>query len=399
MLCFILTVFYVSLLFLLFNPQSYVDSRFNASPSQIETVKPFFPNYTLCESKRCHVAPNKLTLPERTRDGRPTVDLIQTRLRNAWKDKLGTSVDLYVRSGCVTLEWLIWMLQSAEIFFPNFLGKIIVVLDSNDDFSAKHVLQFAETSNHSIVIKFEDVPCMPPRVFNQLSYFNAWRWSNAEYIVTIDSDCVFHTPVTPSLLFKDGKSILPTSYHFQPGMWDQWVKYYTHYDINPPGHSMITQPVTFRRDTLKNYWTFIHKIHGKSLYDVIADMHSKFKPGSFGNFCWMCQISSYAYYNERDKYHFNLLHQSFEPYLRFALHWKYETWHIKDFRERAIGGILGGLVTHFKQEFDAPVKYLKYVDRFQYRYYNNQYLCVRCTSDSYMKRTGELEKELSVSQT
>ena len=59
---------------------------------------------------------------------------------------------------------------------------------------------------------YESIPCgsqgephptwtMPPRIFNQVSYLHFDRYSTAEFLVTIDSDCIiqYYTKTPKSL--------------------------------------------------------------------------------------------------------------------------------------------------------------------------------------------------------
>ena len=94
---------------------------------------------------------------------------------------------------------------------------------------------------------------MKGRFFNQYSYITLDRYSSADYVVTIDSDCAFFTPVVPEVLFNaEGDVILPTSTTFQVKGWNKAQSFFTNTSLLPNyGHAMITQPVNFRVDSFK----------------------------------------------------------------------------------------------------------------------------------------------------
>ena len=126
------------------------------------------------------------------------------------------TVDLWVRTGCNGAREARYLFESVELFWPRGVGKVVVVLDVKDAAIVGHIVP-TQTA-HAYDVRYEHVPCMPARVFNQVSYLMADRYSTADVIVTIDSDCVLHSPVTPRLLFRDGRVRLP------------------HYDRVPGGH-------------------------------------------------------------------------------------------------------------------------------------------------------------------
>ena len=351
-------------------------------------VEPFFPlhlrHFQTCEEKP--TCQHVLQVPPLNAE-----NYTQNKLEKAW-GKFRPSVDLYVRTGCQTASWVIWMLQSAEIFYPTFLGKIIVVLDANDKHTTEAIR--ALTWKHNVVIEYEPTPCLIPRVYNQLSYLRSYHWSEAEYILTIDSDCVFFTPVVPHLLFGvDQKPLLPTHAKFQRGMWDNVNYAMTQYALTPqPGHSMITQPVMFRRDTLVRFFAWMEKKHGKSLYalvdgmvDVRSDMH---------NFNWMTHVSTYVFHHERSNYDFLLMHATREPYRRFALHWKYENLNFMRGREQVIAAINGGLCLHFPDQFKCKPNERAYVEHYKFRYTTDFKLCTKCDAQDYKRADLKLKKAL-----
>lgn len=164
-------------------------------------------------------------------------NFIQKTLEVAWGDQ-PPSIDLYLRTGCREQNILIYLLESIYLFWPRDLGSIVIVLDENDRGFADVVVPEFYREFHTFRIIYERIPCISGRLFNQYSYLNLHKYINSDYVVTIDTDCVFTMPVTPDLLFSaGGKLLLPTSMAFQADYaWDPMQKFFTVISHAPSGH-------------------------------------------------------------------------------------------------------------------------------------------------------------------
>ncbi|CAF1524253.1 unnamed protein product [Adineta ricciae] len=260
--------------------------------------------------------------PQKTIFGENTTEFINRILEIAW----GTnppSIDLYLRGGCHGIMEMKYLFESIELFWPRFLGSVIVVLDVGDEPILKYFLPQQPT--HHYLVTFEHTPCLPGRVFNQYSYLNIDRHSSAEYIVTIDSDCAFHAPVTPDLIFRQEKIILPSSRSYQPDVWRRSLEAMMGAGMYD-GHYMVTQPVTFARSTFSSFREWFYETKGICYEDHVAQLSTV----HYQEFCWMCQVGSYlergrAKKSDYDQYwyqHFD--NESLEPMIRFAIHVPYE---------------------------------------------------------------------------
>jgi len=140
---------------------------------------------------------------------------VQAALHRAWRHwrNQNRSIDLFVRSGSRDRHDLYYLFKSVETFWPRGVGNVILVLDKAD--MNLPISSFIDVRSKQVFkVYFEQAPCMPGRVFNQISYMMADYYSSADTIVTVDSDCIFHAPVTPNLLFdKDGKILFPWKSH------------------------------------------------------------------------------------------------------------------------------------------------------------------------------------------
>ena len=291
-----------------------------------------------------------------TATGKDTVEVVQEVLRHAWRrwDKRARSIDLFVRTGCRDAAEARFLFESVELFWPRGIGHVVVVLDEADEAVAAKSILPAQTK-HSYRVFFERPPCMPGRAFNQVSYLMADHYSSADTIVTIDSDCIVHSPVTPDLLFDErGSILLPWSPKFQEGFWNNAVEYFT----GPGtylGHSMVSQPVTIHRSTLQAYRRWYAEEHGgRCLLDGVASFVDEAASTSAAvstiMYCWMCQINTFiqATGETADAYELvDVESSASRPYQRFSLHVNYES----------VDGAIGDKdILEFKKSADAAVQ-------------------------------------------
>jgi hypothetical protein len=310
-------------------------------------------------------------LPGFTSSGERVQDAIQRSLRLAWGPD-PPQIDLYFRAGCGAVAEMAYLLPTIELFWPEFLGEVIIALDAGNNASLESFLPHNwRTTKQSYRLVYEDVPCLPPRIFNQVSYLNLDMHSRAQYIVTIDSDCVLHTPVTPDLLFDErGLLYLAFSFNFQGNMWRNEAEFFTGRG-SYKSHTMVTQPVSFARGSFEAFRKWMREKGGNGgsprvntgskRGECYLDSVTRFfdeaglqqreaevrhgthwfwnlLPGAaslvFGAphieivfFCWMCQLGTFLQIagDSRALYHFvNLDSVDRAPLQRIAIHVTYE---------------------------------------------------------------------------
>ncbi|CAF1550377.1 unnamed protein product [Adineta ricciae] len=279
-----------------------------------------------CDPRRCEPQFRniKWKYPTITNMGEKTSDFIDRVLKVAWGSN-PPSIDLYLRSGCHGIMEMRYLFESIEIFYPKFLGSVILILDVGDEHIVKNIL--VPNSTHNYIVGFEHVPCLPGRVLNQYSYLYLDRYSTADYVVTIDSDCVFHSPVTPDLIFRQGRVILASTRTFE---WQMW--YASLEAMMGPGmydgHYMVTQPVTFAVSTFPSFRRWFYEDKGRCYEDHLSQLNKN----HYHTFCWMCQLGSYlektrAGQKEYDLYWYQHMdHPQLEPILRYSAHVRYEAY-------------------------------------------------------------------------
>ena len=284
------------------------------------------PYFGLCDEGCASVdaAPASLDYPATTIDGRPTIDYIQAALNRAWAGHTGT-VDLWLRTGCNGAREARFLFESVELFWPRGVGKIVVVLDVADAAIVDRMIP--STTAHAYDVRFEHVPCMPARVFNQVSYLMADHYSTADVIVTIDSDCVLHSPVTPRLIFRDGRIRLPHSTAFQAGAWNALVERFTGAGTFAH-HTMVSQPVAFHRSTFAAYRAWYKRTRGRCyLEDVARMLRETTPPVDPLWFCWMCQLGTFVNATGLTAGEYDMVDvdaPTDRPYQRLAIHVNYE---------------------------------------------------------------------------
>jgi hypothetical protein len=296
-----------------------------------------------------------------------TVDFLQNILREAWgrSDSHHPRIDLYVRAGCDGADELKYLFESIALFWPTFLGDILVVLDYGNDLVLDHLLPTTTTTQHSFKIIYERCPCMKPRIFNQYSYLTLDHYTNAEYAVTLDSDCVLHSPVTPDVLFNNKQQIImPTAIEYYQGYnFNEMQSVLTLRDFAPIGHSMCSQPVSVVVDSLREFREWIKQVNGgKDCYELRVSKN--IQTFTDGDFCWMCQLNVFLYAVNYSLVDLHFLDTRLDPYYRYGSHVTYElfNWHYYSIEKSPQTGgvlydsavqdlILGGLCRWFGPDY------------------------------------------------
>ena len=251
-------------------------------------------------------------------------DAVQRALRAAWGPD-PPQVDLYFRAGCGATTEMAYLLPTIELFWPEFLGEVIIALDAGNNATLDFFLppNWRHT-RQSYRFVYEDTPCMIGRIFDQVSYLNLDMHSRAQYIVTFDSDCALHSPVTPDLLFDDrGKLLLPHTNYFQRDSWKPPVEYFTGANTYVT-HTMVSQPVSFARNTFAAFrlWTASRK-GGECYFDTVTRFSNEEPADIKQAFCWMCQLGTFLQTTEQTLEQYNMANLD-NPhgtlYQRFAIH-------------------------------------------------------------------------------
>jgi hypothetical protein len=193
-------------------------------------------------------------------------------------------VDIFIKSYSQDFKWLKYCLQSVKKFVTGY-NEIIIIIPEGE----RHLINF-ELPERTFVhtLKEEGHGYM----FQQYVKMTAHNYSSADYIMYVDSDCIFHSPVNVQDLIVDGKpQILMTNYNELGGC--PWQKPTADFFGQVPEYEYMRRHcLIYHKETLINLSEF-----KKDLKNYILSIHSR----TFSEFNVM---GFYAYLYERDKYNF-----------------------------------------------------------------------------------------------
>eukprot|EP01116_Phalansterium_solitarium_P013776 TRINITY_DN31193_c0_g1_i1.p1 TRINITY_DN31193_c0_g1~~TRINITY_DN31193_c0_g1_i1.p1 ORF type:complete len:430 (+),score=74.48 TRINITY_DN31193_c0_g1_i1:1743-3032(+) len=240
--------------------------------------------------------------------------------QNVWP-----SVDLIVRAAGnpSTLGVLEYMFRSVELFWPKNVGRVIAVFDAEDEGNVQLALP------PYVTVFYETVPpelqATGGRYFNQWSQFWADNYTDAEYIVYIDSDSMLSTKVTYDLLFRDTpngrRSILIGSKEFQKGGWQPATEWYLR---RPEVANFMDQlPMIFPRSMLAPLRDYVVKQHPEcKSFDHCVLLGGRQPAHVVSTFVAYGVMGNFMYYEMPDAA-LILLEETDEPWLRYGVHVPY----------------------------------------------------------------------------
>lgn len=117
-------------------------------------------------------------------------------------------VDIFIRTYGEDVELLKYCLRSIDKFCKGF-RRIIITIPAKD----RHLLGYDPKYHVHTVKHFQD-----DYLGQQSTKLHAHHYTDADYILYVDSDCIFTEPVTPKSFMKDNKPfILKTKYSEMSG--------------------------------------------------------------------------------------------------------------------------------------------------------------------------------------
>jgi glycosyltransferase involved in cell wall biosynthesis len=190
-------------------------------------------------------------------------------------------VDIFIKSYREDFKWLELCLKSIKKYVTGY-NEIIILIPEGDNFTP--------TTERTFVHKIKEEG--NGYLFQQYCKMIAHNYSGADYIMYVDSDCIFHSPVNVKDLIVDGKpQILMTSYK-ELGNLVPWQK---------PTADFIGQVPEF--EFMRRHCFIYHK---KTLSNLLHWFKGDLKKYvlSRTEFSEFNAIGFYAYLFERDKYNF-----------------------------------------------------------------------------------------------
>ena len=145
---------------------------------------------------------------------------------------------------------------------------------------------------------YEDEPIRDGYTWQQVVKLHADEYTDADYILFVDSDCVFFTKVTPEYFFTDSKpyllctpySLLGNTVPWKPGT-DFVVGRDTPYEF------MRRHPMMYHRDTLKAFRDYILATFGKTCREFMLENCSKRRLSEFNI------LGAFTYFHRPTDFH------------------------------------------------------------------------------------------------
>lgn len=195
--------------------------------------------------------------------------------------------DIFIKSYKKDEEWLTYCLRSIERFCSGFTG-IEIVVPSNDCFQSSFDL---EKCHWHIRPEYGNDGYLSQQVFK----LNADTFTNADYILFIDSDTMFTRPVTPKTYFKDGKIVwIITPYSETQTPWEPITEKFLKMPVEY--ETMRRHPIVVPRWLLAEVQEFCQRAHNMSIADYVMSQPAK-------EFSEFNVLGAHAYQFHRDKFH------------------------------------------------------------------------------------------------
>jgi len=218
------------------------------------------------------------------------------------------NISIFIRTYKNDLEWLKYCLKSIHKYVTGY-NRIVVCIPENQvrllkDFNLEYVVTCPV---------YED-----DYLGQQVSKLMADTYCGSEYVVYVDSDCVFTEPVdlTKRMFFK-GKPILYKTHYSKVGEAICW-KDVTEKSLNIKGiewEYMRRMPIIYKSETIKDLRDYLELIHDRTLENhVIA---RKYRTYSEFNV-----LGAYAESFCKDDYHIHDTEFGIEPNFLIQ-HWSW----------------------------------------------------------------------------
>jgi glycosyltransferase involved in cell wall biosynthesis len=218
------------------------------------------------------------------------------------------SISIFIRTYKNDLEWLQYCLKSIHKYVTGY-NKIVVCIPENQ----QHLLK--DFNLHNVVTSpiYKD-----DYLGQQVSKLMADTYCNSEYVVYVDSDCVFTEPVDLSKrMFFNGKPIVYKTLYTKVGDAICW-KEPTEKALNRIGvewEYMRRMPIIYKSETIKDLRDYLELIHNRTLENHVID-----RP--FRQYSEFNVLGAYAESFCKEYYHFHDTDYGIEPnFLNQAWSW------------------------------------------------------------------------------
>ena len=199
--------------------------------------------------------------------------------------KLFPTVDIFIKTWPRDYEWLYYCMMSIEKFATGF--RRIVFVSPNAEF--KYI--------HGKVVVCPDKE--PGYLWQQVCKLHADKHSDADYILFMDSDCVFTRPVTPQDFIRDGKVVWGHK-AFREDEQRVWAPVIGKWMNEPATRSFMTgHPFVFPRWLFASLREYCLGMHKQELADYVM---AQADPKHMLTFSEFNCAGAWAYKYARDKF-------------------------------------------------------------------------------------------------
>lgn len=173
-------------------------------------------------------------------------------------------VDIFIRTYASDLQWLVYTLQSINKYCTGFRNVVIVIPEKQ-----KHLLDGFNLTREKV---FTCPEYKDDYLGQQITKLYADEYSDADYLLFIDSDSPFIRPCTPADFTRDGRPlILKTKYEkvAEAIMWKPITEKVLGYNIDY--EFMRRLPFCYHSSTLKSLREYIKEKQGKELSQYVQE--------------------------------------------------------------------------------------------------------------------------------
>lgn len=120
------------------------------------------------------------------------------------------NVDIFLKTYNKDFQWLPYLFASIDKYCDGF-RSLVIVAEMGDNVELEKI-KFPQTVD--VKIHYIQKPSRSDGyMFQQSIKLSAWKYTDADAVMFIDSDCIFKKKISPSYFFKRGKiEMLKTSY-------------------------------------------------------------------------------------------------------------------------------------------------------------------------------------------
>lgn len=191
----------------------------------------------------------------------------------------GVSHDLFIKSYRKDFPWLIYCLRSIAKFSSGFRDIIIVVPEED----RKEI----DTWGLTMEKVFSEVEYGRGYLLQQVRKLTADKYTDADVIVFIDSDCLLSKPFSPPDLYSNGKiTMLMTPYTEMPPDFPWQKPTEKALGFPCPYETMRRHPFVYPSRIIKACRDHIENLHQTDIEDYIMSQEAFSEFNAVGSFCW-----------------------------------------------------------------------------------------------------------------